>query len=116
MDNKKYWIGTFILIGIIVLCFTASKYINGEISEKLLQERESYAKQLADKTLELENNRIEQEKILKEKIISLETEKQKCFIQLDEINKKKDLKELSKKDPKRFRKTVEETLGVKGKK
>lgn len=110
---------TLASVGVIVVCVFGVSLVNNAIQSKVSQNvqevKESVAKEMADKTIQLENEKIELEKKLKNELILSQQDLAKCKIELEESKNKKELKDLSKKDPSKFKKTVDSVLGVRGK-
>ena len=106
-------------VGVIVVCVFGVSLVNNaiqsKVSQKVQEVKESVIKEMADKTIQLENEKIELEKKLKSELIFSQQDLAKCKIELEESKNKKELKDLSKKDPSKFKKTVDSVLGVRGK-
>jgi len=116
MDIKKI-LHLVAFLFVLFLCYLlVNTYIKNQIDKKVATEREHFQQQLADRTIELENKRIAEEAKLKTSLLHMQKQRDECNVQIQEDRKKEELKKLSKKDPKKFKKIVDETLGVKGKK
>lgn len=87
-----------------------------EVAKKTHKMQTEYEQKIANIKIELQNEKIQLEKDLKLKIVDIDTEKEKCKLELETQNKKNELKKLSRKDPKEFKKVVNKSLGVKEKK
>ncbi len=115
MDYKSVARIIGIVLGVVLSFVIWNSHVKSEVDRRIQQERESAAKQLAERTMQLDSERLQSEKILKEQIVTLQADKEKCQIQLEENKKKQELLELSKKDPRKFKDEIDKTFGVKGK-
>lgn len=116
-EKYKLWI-TLVVVNVVCVfgVVTINKYIDNQISIRVQKIEEAFEKQKAEIQINLTKEKNDLENNLKTKIIILETEYTKCKLAAEENTKKQEYKKMSKEDPKRFRKELEQTLGVKGKK
>ncbi len=117
MESFKSWITLVVVIAVCVFgVVTISKYIDNKVIKLTQTLQENNEKEKAEIETKLEHEKNELEKKLKLQIIDIEAQLNMCKNELQEKQKKQEFKEMSKKNPKQFRKQVETILGVKGKK
>lgn len=109
-----------IFIASILLFFIAvqaiNTYIDNKISQKTLEAKESFAKEKAELSKELEAEKINQKAKYEKQIIELEVQLEKAKILLDKIQKQKIYSTMVKKDVQTFIEEVNSLFDLKGKK
>lgn len=115
LASLKKWVWVAIA-GIVIAAVAWRAHVVNELQNAKQTEDEQKVKNDAAAKLAETEEKIEKEK--KEKVVAIELEKEEKLknIKKEEKEEKKKLEELSKKNKDKFKKTVEEKLGVKEKK
>lgn len=117
MNNKKENI-IYVLVSIITIILSTmwiKTYIKNEISTKTQEMQEKHVKEISDLRLNLETEKNNLEKDLKNTIIDIESQLNSCKLSIETMQNKKIYKDMIKKDPKSFNKKINSVLGAKQK-
>lgn len=112
ISRVKIAIGIVIIVIIWLIC---KFYINIEVSKQKNKIVDSYEEKISQIKIQLQTDKIELEKKLKEELITSKTDLEKCKLEKETETKKKQFSDLSKKNPKEFKREVDKTLGVREK-
>ena len=111
----KKWVWV-VIAGIVVGAVAWKAHIDAELGKQEQADKEKKVKEEAEAKLAEETAKLEAEKKVKEAQIEAEAKKNEEAIKASEAENKKKLEELAKKDKVKFKKEVEDKLGIKEKK